>query len=109
MGNKKKNIARSFKFLWATFFKTMGNEFHSDGHRILRLRATLFDHLAEQRSGGGSCNFHTDKLPDMEILFIENHHLILTGTPKQLLTRTLREAFNQHLKGLANISTIALL
>ncbi len=51
MGNKKKNIARSFKFLWATFFKTMGNEFHSDGQRILRLRATLFDHLAEQRSG----------------------------------------------------------
>lgn len=51
MGNKKKNIARSFKFLWATFFKTMGNEFHSDGQRILRLWAMLFDHLTEQRSG----------------------------------------------------------
>ena len=31
MGNKKKNIARSFKFLWATFFKTMGNEFCAYG------------------------------------------------------------------------------
>ena len=33
MGNKKKNIARSFKFLWATFFKTMGNEFYAYGQR----------------------------------------------------------------------------
>ena len=109
MGNKKKNIARSFKFLWATFFKTMGNEFHSDGQRILRLRATLFDHLTEQRSGGGSCDLHLDKLPDMKILFIEDHHLILAGAPKQLLSGTFREAFNQHLKGLSNVSTIALL
>ncbi len=109
MGNKKKNIARSFKFLWATFFKTMGNEFHSDGQRILRLRAMLFHHLTEQRSGGSSCDLHLDKLPHMKILFIENHHLILAGAPKQLLSGTFREAFNQHLKGLSNVSTITLL
>ena len=35
MGNKKKNIARSFKFLWATFFKTMGNEFCAYGQCYL--------------------------------------------------------------------------
>ena len=109
MGNKKKNIARSFKFLWATVFKTMGNEFHSDGQRILRLRAMLFDHLTEQRSRGSSCDLHTDKLPDVKVLFIENHHLILAGMPKQLLSRTFREAFDQHLKSFPYISTIALL
>ena len=72
MGNKKKNIARSFKFLWATFFKTMGNEFHSDGQRILRLLVMLFDHLTEQRSRGGSCNLHpavnTGPLPDQVLV-----------------------------------------
>ena len=45
----------------------------------------------------------------MEVLFIENHHLVLAGAPKQLLSGTFREAFNQHLKGLSNVSTVALL
>ena len=87
----------------------MGNVFQNNGQRILRLRAMLFDHLTEQRSGGGSCDLHLDKLPHMKILFIEDHHLVLTGAPKQLLSGTFREAFNQHLKGLSNVSTVALL
>ena len=31
MGNEMKNVARGFKFLWATFSKTMGNVFSRHG------------------------------------------------------------------------------
>ena len=31
MGNEMKNVARGFKFLWATFSETMGNVFSRHG------------------------------------------------------------------------------
>ena len=35
MGNEMKNVARGFKFLWATFSKTMGNVFSRHGQCFL--------------------------------------------------------------------------
>ena len=37
MGNEMKNVARGFKFLWATFSKTMGNVFLRHGQCFLLL------------------------------------------------------------------------
>ena len=37
MGNEMKNVARGFKFLWATFSKTMGNVFSRHGQCFLSL------------------------------------------------------------------------
>ena len=37
MGNEMKNVARGFKFLWATFSKTMGNVFSRHGQCFLLL------------------------------------------------------------------------
>ena len=37
MGNEMKNVARGFKFLWATFSKTMGNVFLRHGQCFLSL------------------------------------------------------------------------
>ena len=37
MGNETKNVARGFKFLWATFSKTMGNVFSRHGQCFLSL------------------------------------------------------------------------
>ena len=37
MGNEMKNVARGFKFLWATFSETMGNVFSRHGQCFLLL------------------------------------------------------------------------
>ena len=37
MGNEMKNVARGFKFLWATFSETMGNVFSRHGQCFLSL------------------------------------------------------------------------
>ena len=37
MGNEMKNVARGFKFLWATFSKIMGNVFSRHGQCFLSL------------------------------------------------------------------------
>ena len=37
MGNEMKNVARGFKFLWATFSKIMGNVFSRHGQCFLLL------------------------------------------------------------------------
>ena len=37
MGNEMKNVARGFKFLWATFSETMGNAFLRHGQCFLLL------------------------------------------------------------------------
>ena len=37
MGNEMKNVARGFKFLWATFSKIMGNVFSCHGQCFLSL------------------------------------------------------------------------
>ena len=37
MGNEMKNVARGFKFLWATFSETMGNVFFFFGQCFLAL------------------------------------------------------------------------
>ena len=42
MGNEMKNVARGFKFLWATFSETMGNVFRNDGQCFFTPWAMFF-------------------------------------------------------------------
>ena len=65
MGNKKKNIARSFKFLWATFFKTMGNEFYSYGQRYF---TTSPNSIAEEALVIFTIAVNTGPLPDQVLV-----------------------------------------
>src|SRR5574344_297461 len=54
-------------------------------------------------------NLDVDKLSDVKILFIEDNHLILTCTTKELIARTFREAFNQYFERFAYIALVAFL
>ncbi len=83
---------------------------------IVKRANTILKQLEADNAGVGSTGAQKievtkklDKLPHMKILFVENHHLVLTGAPKQLLSRTFRETFDQHLKRLTNVSTKPLL
>ena len=65
MGNKKKNIARSFKFLWATFFKTMGNEFCAYGQCYF---TTSPNRVAEEALVIFTLAVNTGPLPDQVLV-----------------------------------------
>ena len=65
MGNKKKNIARSFKFLWATFFKTTGNEFCAYGQCYL---TTSPNSVAEEALVIFTIAVNTGPLPDQVLV-----------------------------------------
>lgn len=65
MGNKKKNIARSFKFLWATFSKIMGNEFYAYGQRYF---TTSPNSIAEEALVIFTIAVNTGPLPDQVLV-----------------------------------------
>ena len=65
MGNKKKNIARSFKLLWATFSKIMGNEFYAYGQRY---STTSPNSIAEEALVIFTIAVNTGPLPDQVLV-----------------------------------------
>ena len=54
MGNEMKNVARGFKFLWATFSKIMGNVFSRHGQCFLLLSVDC-PLVVRWVSGGCAC------------------------------------------------------
>ena len=61
----------------------------------------------ESRCRGG-LDAYIHVLTDAVALLVEDDDLILLATAKELITRTLTEALNKHLKGLPHVTQVAL-